>query len=96
MKPFSFADNPAPTGGPQVPASIEPAKFAELMMPLFEELGLSSYNVVGENFSITCDAIEFLSIVPVAGVEPVAMTVSEDSVGCWTWPVRVEIPHACR
>lgn len=80
-----------PSGGVTLPESLPTLALADALEPLFSLLGISSRDVVGEGFSITEDAIEGRSVMPIAGVKPLPMSVGEG--GVWTWPFRVEIEH---
>lgn len=91
MNKLVLTRNVPPTGERTVPTSIPHVLLTDALKPVLALLGLGPMDVLADRFVLTSDSIEFLSAVPVAGIEPEALEFDGFGVGVWVWPVRVEV-----
>lgn len=80
----------APEDAPKPPKSVSLDEFKAAVTPLLDLVGTTVDAVFAEGFSVTEKQIEFVTCVPVAGVEPIK--VGDDPEWAeWGWPVVVQV-----
>ena len=79
---------------PPPPPNLTRDQFLAAIGPLLDLFGLSADAILADTFSVTDEAVEFTSVVPIEGIAPVVRDIAalaDDEYAVWAWPVRVPI-----